>query len=217
MAIGVILALMGHGVPYPIGQHPVDQWQNHGAGRGAKPHDYRDFEGTARQNHGHERLDSRAKRGTIHINSAIRGGAGLHANNLHQTDRRQLPPDRRQTGRCHRSRGRGQATRPVLGMDATELGAMLSGTGQYAVLKKDVTPAVKRKISKLNLGGIVLCGTQQRTHLFQRNPDGRTAGRRRWRRQCVAGIEHMENKTLTAEADTRSTNKATTASKSQEP
>ena len=33
---------------------------------------------------------------------------------------------------------------PVLGMDATELGAMLSGTGQYAVLKKDVTPAVKR-------------------------------------------------------------------------
>lgn len=44
---------------------------------------------------------------------------------------------------------------PVLDMDATELGAMLSGTGQYAVLKKDVTPAVKRKISKLNLDGIV--------------------------------------------------------------
>ena len=44
---------------------------------------------------------------------------------------------------------------PVLDMDATELGAMLSGTGQYAVLKKDVTPAVKRKISKLNLGRIV--------------------------------------------------------------
>lgn len=40
-------------------------------------------------------------------------------------------------------------------MDATELGAKLSISGQYVVLKKDVTPAVKRKISKLNLGGIV--------------------------------------------------------------
>ena len=33
---------------------------------------------------------------------------------------------------------------PVLGMDATELGAKLSISGQYVVLKKDVTPAVKR-------------------------------------------------------------------------
>ena len=66
---------------------------------------------------------------------------------------------------------------PVLDMDATELGAMLSGTGQYAVLKKDVTPAVKRKISKLKSGRYRLRGTQQRAHLFQRNPDGRTAGR----------------------------------------
>lgn len=86
---------------------------------------------------------------------------------------------------------------PVLGMDATELGAQLSGTGQYAVLKKDVTPAVKRKISKLNLGGIVYAelsneriysnGTLMGALLGGVNDDG----------EGVAGIEQMENKTLT--------------------
>ncbi len=44
---------------------------------------------------------------------------------------------------------------PYWSMDATELGAKLTISGQYVVLKKDVTPAVKRTISKLNLGGIV--------------------------------------------------------------
>lgn len=44
---------------------------------------------------------------------------------------------------------------PLLDMDAMELGAKLNGTNQYVVLKKDVTPQVKREIDKLNLGGIV--------------------------------------------------------------
>lgn len=44
---------------------------------------------------------------------------------------------------------------PLLHMDAMELGADLNGTNQYVILKKDVTPRVKRAIDKLNLGGIV--------------------------------------------------------------
>lgn len=44
---------------------------------------------------------------------------------------------------------------PLLDMDAMELGADLNGTNQYVILKKDVTPQVKRAIGKLNLGGIV--------------------------------------------------------------
>lgn len=44
---------------------------------------------------------------------------------------------------------------PVLGMDAKELGAELNIAGQYVVVKKNVTPQVKRKIDKLHLSGIV--------------------------------------------------------------
>lgn len=44
---------------------------------------------------------------------------------------------------------------PLLDMDAMEMGADLNGTNQYVILKKDVTPQVKRAIDKLNLGGIV--------------------------------------------------------------
>ena len=44
---------------------------------------------------------------------------------------------------------------PLLDVDAMELGADLNGTNQYVILKKDVTPQVKRAIDKLNLGGIV--------------------------------------------------------------
>lgn len=48
MAIGVILALMGTGMPYPIGQRPAGQRQKHGAGRGAKPNHHRDIKGESR-------------------------------------------------------------------------------------------------------------------------------------------------------------------------
>ena len=44
---------------------------------------------------------------------------------------------------------------PLLDNDAIELGADMNGTNHYVILKKDVTPQVKRAIDKLNLGGIV--------------------------------------------------------------
>ena len=49
----------------------------------------------------------------------------------------------------------GRLLAKVLDMNAMELGADLSGTGQYVILKKDVTPQVKRSIEALHLGGIV--------------------------------------------------------------
>ena len=41
----------------------------------------------------------------------------------------------------------GRLLAKVLDMNAMELGADLSGTGQYVILKKDVTPQVKRQHS----------------------------------------------------------------------
>ena len=84
-------------------------------------------------------------------------------------------------------------------MDATELGAMLSGTGQYAVLKKDVTPAVKRKISKLNLGGIVYAELSNERIYSNGTLMGALLGGVDGEGKGVAGIEQMENKTLTGE------------------
>lgn len=90
-----------------------------------------------------------------------------------------------------------QLLAPLLDMDATTIGGLLSGTGQYAVLKKDVTPEVKRKIDGLNLGGIVYGelsnerlysnGTLMGALLGGVNADG----------DGVAGIEQLENATLT--------------------
>lgn len=45
----------------------------------------------------------------------------------------------------------GRLLAKVLDMNAMELGADLSGTGQYVILKKDVTPQVKRSIDDLSL------------------------------------------------------------------
>lgn len=90
-----------------------------------------------------------------------------------------------------------QLLAPLLGMKATEIGGKLSGTGQYAVLKKDVTPEVKRKIDNLHLGGIVYGdlsneriytnGTLMGALLGGVNDDGKG----------VAGIEQMQNTVLT--------------------
>ena len=88
---------------------------------------------------------------------------------------------------------------PVLGMDATELGAMLSISGQYVVLKKDVTPAVKRKISKLNLGGIVYAELSNERLYSNGSLMGSLLGGVDSEGKGVAGVEQMENRTLTGQ------------------
>ncbi len=85
----------------------------------------------------------------------------------------------------------------VLDMDATELGAMLSGSGQYAVLKRDVTPAVARKIEKLSLGGIVYAELSNERVYSNGSLMGALLGGIDADGVGVAGIEQMEDETLT--------------------
>ncbi len=85
----------------------------------------------------------------------------------------------------------------VLDMDATELGAMLSGSGQYAVLKRDVTPAVARKIEKLSLGGIVYAELSNERVYSNGSLMGALLGGINADGVGVAGIEQMEDETLT--------------------
>lgn len=85
----------------------------------------------------------------------------------------------------------------VLDQNAMELGAVLSSAGQYVVLKKDVTPQVKRAIDQLNLGGIVW-GELSSERLYT-DPDlmGSLLGAVDGEGKGVAGIEQMENSLLT--------------------
>ncbi len=85
----------------------------------------------------------------------------------------------------------------VLDMDATELGAMLSGSGQYAVLKRDVTPAVARKIEKLSLGGIVYAELSNERVYSNGSLMGALLGGINADGVGVAGIEQMEDEALT--------------------
>lgn len=91
----------------------------------------------------------------------------------------------------------GRLLAKALDMNAMELGADLSISGQYVVLKKDVTPQVKRTIDDLNLGGIVW-GELSSERLY---PDGELMGSLLGgvndKGVGVAGFEQMENKTLT--------------------
>ncbi|MCH4160890.1 MAG: penicillin-binding protein 2 [Bifidobacterium sp.] len=86
---------------------------------------------------------------------------------------------------------------PVLGMDRLQLGAMLTGTNQYVVIKKDVVPSVKRSIDKLNLSGIISAElSSERTY-----PNGTLMGSLLGGVDSddngVSGIEKMENSALT--------------------
>lgn len=86
---------------------------------------------------------------------------------------------------------------PVLGMNAMELGAKLSVGGRYALLKKDVTPTVKRQIDKLNLGGYIYGELQSERLYSDGTMLGALLGGVNAKGQGVAGVEQMENKTLT--------------------
>lgn len=44
---------------------------------------------------------------------------------------------------------------PLLHMSSVEIGGKLAGVGRYALIKRNVTPAVKRAIDKLNLSGCI--------------------------------------------------------------
>lgn len=90
-----------------------------------------------------------------------------------------------------------QLLAPVLGMSASEIGGKLSGVGQYAVIKKDVTPEVKRKIAQLHLGGIVYSELSSERVYSNGTLMGALLGGVDADGKGVAGIEQLENKTLT--------------------
>ncbi|MCI6772568.1 MAG: penicillin-binding protein 2 [Bifidobacterium pseudolongum] len=113
----------------------------------------------------------------------------------------------RTRGYCHEIDGKplqttgvaavAQLLAPVLGMNAAELGGRLSGTGQYAILKKDVTPEVKRKIADLHLGGIVYGELSNERIYTNGTLMGALLGGVDDAGKGVAGIEQIEDKTLT--------------------
>lgn len=90
-----------------------------------------------------------------------------------------------------------QLLAPVLDMSPTELGGKLAGTGQYAILKKDVTPEVKRSIAKLHLGGIVYAELSNERLYSSGTVMGALLGGVNDEGQGVSGIEQLENKVLT--------------------
>ena len=91
----------------------------------------------------------------------------------------------------------GRLLAKALDMNAMELGAKMSGTGQYVILKKDVTPQVKRSIEALNLGGIVWGELSSERLYADGDVMGALLGGVNAEGVGVAGIEQMENKTLT--------------------
>ncbi|OZG57742.1 cell division protein [Bifidobacterium myosotis] len=91
----------------------------------------------------------------------------------------------------------GRLLAKALDMNAMELGAKMSGTGQYVILKKDVTPQVKRSIAALNLGGIVWGELSSERLYADGDVMGALLGGVNAEGVGVAGIEQMENEALT--------------------
>ncbi len=85
---------------------------------------------------------------------------------------------------------------PLLKMDVNELGAELSGDNSYVVVKKNVKPAVKRKIDALNLSGVV--GSELTIKRIYPNPTllGTVLGGTNDEGTGSAGIESMQDKSL---------------------
>ncbi|PJM79612.1 peptidoglycan D,D-transpeptidase FtsI family protein [Bifidobacterium scaligerum] len=91
----------------------------------------------------------------------------------------------------------GRLLASVLDMNAMELGAALSGTGQYVILKKDVTPQVKRSIEALHLGGIIWGELSSERLYSDGDLMGALLGGVNDEGTGVAGIEQIENDALT--------------------
>lgn len=85
---------------------------------------------------------------------------------------------------------------PVLKVDALELGAKLNGDGMYLVIKKDVTPAVKRKIDKLGLAGIVYGELSSERVYAENTLLGSLLGGVNDEGEGAAGLERTLNETL---------------------
>ncbi|WEV69797.1 penicillin-binding protein 2 [Bifidobacterium sp. ESL0775] len=85
---------------------------------------------------------------------------------------------------------------PILGMDAMELGGKLAGPGRYVVLKKDVEPAAKRKLDKLDLGGIVYGELSQNRVYSDGALLGAFLGGVDAKVNGASGMEQVENKAL---------------------
>nr|WP_236630777.1 penicillin-binding protein 2 [Bifidobacterium aemilianum] len=117
------------------------------------------------------------------------------------------PCGKQTKGRCHQIDGKPVGTTgaaavarllaPVLDMNPMELGAKFSGTGQYVVIKKDVTPEVKRNIDKLNLGWIVYAELSSQRYYSTGTMMGTLLGGVDDKGKGVAGLEQVENKNLT--------------------
>lgn len=85
---------------------------------------------------------------------------------------------------------------PVIGMSVSELLPLLKGNTRYSVLKKNVSPAVERKIEKLNMESVI--GTEEtmkRTYSDTKSM-GTLLGITNAAGVGVAGIEEMENSVL---------------------
>ena len=82
-------------------------------------------------------------------------------------------------------------------MDAKTLGAKLTGTSRYMILKKDVTPTVKRAIDDLNLGGVVYGELSSQRIYANGTQLGALLGGVDDSGKGVAGVESMENSALT--------------------
>lgn len=85
----------------------------------------------------------------------------------------------------------------LLGIDAKTLGAQLSTTSRYVVLKKNVSPEVKRKLDKLNLGWCVYARLSSVREYSNGTLMGSLLGGVNGQNTGVGGIEQMENKVLT--------------------
>ncbi|WP_291527363.1 peptidoglycan D,D-transpeptidase FtsI family protein [Bifidobacterium sp. UBA744] len=111
------------------------------------------------------------------------------------------------TGYCHSINGQNvgetgpaavaRLLAPLLGQNAMELGAKLTGTSRYVVLAKDVEPSLKRQIDELHLSSVISAqNASQRVY-----PNGTLLGSLLGgvddSGSGVAGIEQMENQALT--------------------
>ena len=85
----------------------------------------------------------------------------------------------------------------VIDVDAKTLGAKLSSNLRYVVLKKNVSPEVKRKIDKLNIGGYVTTELSSIREYSNGALLGSLLGGVDGSGKGVSGIELLEDKTLT--------------------